>query len=148
MSAVVCVTGSNKSLYGYAYMYTRAGSFFTSNLLRSVVELWIAMERFTNVVGAAAFLASVGVVSYVAVTRSGDASTTALGAVIALLSAGAGYFLRGRVQGTNTNTNNDSAGASGSAEGNVLLRAEGPATATVRSESGLSAGGAAVTSEK
>lgn len=132
MSAVVCVTGSNKSLYGYAYMYTRAGSFFTSNLLRSVVELGTAVERFTNVVGAAAFLASVGVVSYVAVTRSGDASTTALGAVIALLSAGAGYFLRGRVQGTNTN--NDSAGASGSAEGNVLLRAEGPATATVRTE--------------
>ncbi len=56
------------------------------------------MERLTLLVGALAFLGSTAVVAYIAVTRTGEGATTALGAVIALVSAGAGFFLRGRVQ--------------------------------------------------
>ena len=56
------------------------------------------MDRMNLIVGAIAFLGATTVVSYLAIVRTGDASTTALGALIALVSAGAGYFLRGRVQ--------------------------------------------------
>jgi len=77
------------------------------------------MQRLTLAIGAVAFLVAVGVVSYVALTSQGPTADTALGAVIALVSAGGSYFLRGRVQNPDAGT--------------VTLSAEAPATATLRS---------------
>lgn len=87
------------------------------------------MERFTNAVGAIAFLGSVGVVSFIAITRAGATADTALGALLALTSAGAGYFLRGRVQAPDKNgaVDDNQVETAG-----VLLRASGPSVATIR----------------
>jgi hypothetical protein len=80
-------------------------------------------QRLTLLIGALAFLLAVGVVAGIAVTRDGPVADTALGALIALVSAGGSYFLRGRVQNPE--------------EGQVTLSANAPATATLRAAAPL-----------
>lgn len=77
-----------------------------------------AVEKFNAGVGALAFLAAVAIVGYISIIRDGATADTALGALIALVSAGAGWYFRGRLQNPE--------------QGQVTIQAAAPATASVR----------------
>lgn len=57
---------------------------------------------FGETIGALAFLPAVYVVAYIAVTGEGDFRSLALGAIIGVVGAGLGFYLRAKVQGAGT----------------------------------------------